>query len=99
MRALSVKQPWADAIVRGRQRVEFRSWRTAYRGPLAIHASTRPAAGAGELPLGCLVGVVTLVDCKPARGGWRWLLADPRPLARPVACKGRLGLFDVELPA
>jgi hypothetical protein len=48
MRVLSVKQPWADAIVHGPKRVENRTWMTAYRGPLAIHSSLvfdRPALG------------------------------------------------------
>lgn len=39
MKALSVKQPWAAAIVSGRKRVEHRHWGTSYRGPLLIHAS------------------------------------------------------------
>jgi activating signal cointegrator 1 len=39
MRALSITQPWATLIARGRKRIETRSWRTAYTGPLAIHAS------------------------------------------------------------
>lgn len=38
MRALTVCQPWAWAIVRGSKRIENRSWHTHYRGPLLIHA-------------------------------------------------------------
>lgn len=38
MRALSIMQPWASLIVRGIQKVENRSWSTAHRGPLLIHA-------------------------------------------------------------
>lgn len=38
MRALTVRQPWAWAIVHGTKRVENRTQRWAYRGPLAIHA-------------------------------------------------------------
>lgn len=39
MKALAIKQPWAEAIVRGWKDVENRSWRTDYRGPVLIHAS------------------------------------------------------------
>lgn len=39
MRALSVKQPWCWAIIRGTKRIENRTWTTAYRGQIAIHAS------------------------------------------------------------
>ena len=39
MKALSVRPPWAWAIAHARKRVENRSRRTTYRGPVAIHAS------------------------------------------------------------
>lgn len=39
MKALSLWQPWATAIALGSKRIETRSWKTDYRGPLAIHAA------------------------------------------------------------
>jgi len=39
MRALTLTQPWATLIAIGAKKVETRSWPTAYRGPLAIHAA------------------------------------------------------------
>lgn len=39
MRTISVRQPWVWAILAGHKPVENRSWWTAYRGPLLIHAS------------------------------------------------------------
>lgn len=77
MKALSVRQPWAWAIVRGIKRVENRSRRTTHRGPLLIHASRSRAsiedaasvipdvADADSLPFGAIVGVVRLVDVVP----------------------------------
>ena len=38
MKVLSIRQPWAWAIVRNWKTVENRDWRTNYRGHLAIHA-------------------------------------------------------------
>lgn len=38
-RCLSVRQPWAWAIVAGHKPIENRDWETDYRGPLVIHAS------------------------------------------------------------
>src|SRR5207302_502261 len=38
MKALTVRQPWAWAIVQGKKDVENRSWRTDHRGMVAIHA-------------------------------------------------------------
>lgn len=39
MMALSIRQPWADAIVYHGKDVENRSWPTRYRGPVLIHAA------------------------------------------------------------
>ena len=38
-KGLSIKQPWTSAIAFAGKNIENRSWRTHYRGPLAIHAS------------------------------------------------------------
>lgn len=41
IKAISLWQPWASLIAIGAKRFETRSWPTAYRGPLAIHAAKR----------------------------------------------------------
>lgn len=41
MKALSIRQPWAFAIVFGFKPVENRTWRTAFRGPVLIHAGAK----------------------------------------------------------
>jgi activating signal cointegrator 1 len=38
MKTLSIRQPWATLLCLGVKRYETRSWKTGYRGPLAIHA-------------------------------------------------------------
>lgn len=74
MKALTIRQPWAHAILHLGKDVENRSWPTRYRGPLLIHAaaSLAPryrlyAAELGldpsSLVLGSVVGMVELVDC------------------------------------
>lgn len=45
MKAISLWQPWASAIAFGSKRIETRSWKTSYRGPLAIHAAKRCVKG------------------------------------------------------
>lgn len=45
MKALSIRQPWAWLIAGGYKDVENRRWRTLYRGPLLIHASSFSRAG------------------------------------------------------
>lgn len=38
LKALTIKQPWATLIALGEKKIETRSWKTSYRGPLFIHA-------------------------------------------------------------
>ena len=45
MKVLSLWQPWASAVAVGAKRVETRSWRTTYRGLIAIHAAKRRVIG------------------------------------------------------
>lgn len=46
MRALSIRQPWAFAVVVGAKTVENRTWSSRHVGRLAIHASKREELGA-----------------------------------------------------
>ena len=76
MKALSVRQPYAWLIVAGHKPIENRTWRTRYRGPLVIHAASRPHKHAipeierrqsvtidrDALRYGGLIGRVTLAD-------------------------------------
>src|SRR5260221_339611 len=39
MKAITLTQAWATLVAIGATRIETRSWGTAYRGPLAIHAA------------------------------------------------------------
>jgi hypothetical protein len=41
MKVLSMIQPWASLFVLGETQYETRTWKTKYRGPLAIHTSKK----------------------------------------------------------
>ncbi len=43
MKAISIKQPWANFIEQGTKTIEIRSWQTKHRGPLLIVASLQPS--------------------------------------------------------
>ena len=110
VKALTVQQPWASLIVEGIKDVENRTRYSYYRGRLGIHAGLRFDQQAldryervlgDELPLGALVGSITLVDCiDDSRsewaipGMWHWILANPRKLARPRWMPGKLGIWN-----
>lgn len=71
MKALSVRQPWAQWIANGEKTVEVRSRPTHHRGPLVICSSSQTAPAFRDyvreigLPLGRLICVVNVVDCVP----------------------------------
>ena len=39
MKVITIKQPWASLIAYGYKELEFRSWKTNYRGEIFIHSS------------------------------------------------------------
>ena len=43
MKAITLWQPWASLLACGAKIYETRSWKTDYRGPIAIHAAQKPA--------------------------------------------------------
>lgn len=84
VKALSVRQPFAWAIIHGGKDVENRTWHSDFRGPVLIHAALHwheitPEALAlrmgivipANLPLGGIVGQVEIVDCVTAHDS-RW---------------------------
>ena len=42
MKAITLWQPWASLLACGAKKFETRSWATKYRGPIVIHAASRP---------------------------------------------------------
>jgi len=70
MKALSLKQPFAELVVEGKKKIELRNWNTKFRGDFFIHASKNPDKesmkrfGFTTLPTGFLVGKASLVDVK-----------------------------------
>jgi activating signal cointegrator 1 len=79
MKALTLRQPWASLVVAGRKRYETRSWRTPFRGLVAIHASKGFTTEYQELaddfgrrglldcplPTGAIIGVARIASCEP----------------------------------
>lgn len=109
-RALSVRQPWAYAILHLGKDVENRPWRTHYRGRILIQATLKIERDEAvklkldpdKLPTGAIIGSVEIVDCVrnskskwAIRGRWHWILKNPRYLAKPIQFKGALGFIRV----
>jgi hypothetical protein len=74
VKALTVRQPYATEIIRGRKTLEVRSKPTHFRGELVIHAAQAAAEGwewsddpeeRAQYPTGVILGTVEVVDCRP----------------------------------
>lgn len=74
MKALSIKQPYAELILSGKKKIELRKWNTSFRGEFLIHASGKPDEesmkrfGFNNLTNGAIVGRAKLVDVKHYTG-------------------------------
>lgn len=103
MRALSIKQPFAELIARGDKTKELRSRNTSHRGPLLVVASKAPDRGAltaaaidpSTLVYGHAVCVVDLVDVEETDDGYAYVLARPRRVD-PVPVTGSLAFYNVD---
>jgi hypothetical protein len=88
VRALVVRQPWANLVRDGLKKIEVRSWTTKHRGDLLICAAKSADAGweyDGNQPSGVTICLVTLLDVRPLRrsdvrpamlGRHAWLLNE-----------------------
>ena len=72
MKALSLKQPWAELIANGMKSIETRTWSTMHRGTLLIVASKSADKEAmvrfrvqGPFQRGEAVCIVDLLNCRP----------------------------------
>ena len=98
MRALSIRQPYAEQILRGTKRVKYRSTPTHIRERVYIYASRTPGdearfaemgARPGDFPVGVLVGTVEIVDCTGGDWDCKWHLARPERLPEPLTPDNR----------
>ncbi len=105
-RAISLKQPWANFVARGKKTIETRKWKTDYRGDLVICSSKNPKIE----PAGYALCIVELYDIKPMTkddekkacikiysGAYAWFLRNVRPIKPVIPVKGQLGIFDLKL--
>jgi ASCH domain len=96
LRTLSIRQPHAEAIMRGTKTIEYRSRSTNVRGRIYIYASLGRYSkkdelemledyditdiNSDDLPRGVLIGTVDLFDCEDGE----WYLRFPKRLDTPV---------------
>jgi hypothetical protein len=95
VRAISVRQPYAELIMLGLKKKEYRSIKTNIRERIYIYASNTlekdegslrcTNKSAAELPLGFLIGTVELTNCTGSKkDGFTWQHENPVRLETPI---------------
>ena len=80
-RALSIKQPYAEQILCGVKKYEYRSIPTRIRGRVYIYATLNHFnPRTRHLPRGQILGTVEIIDCQwsERHGCYRWKLSHPQ---------------------
>ena len=108
MKALSVRQPWADLIVSGHKDCENRTRPTNFRGTILIHASKtvdkyamqQIGICADAMRCGGIIGSGEIVDCGQnidsdwyEQGGYGWMLRNAIDFKHCLHCQGKLAFF------
>ena len=100
-RAISIRQPWVELILRGQKTHEFRPRPTNIRERVYLYASLRPADSPsawrkvgkekGALPVGVVVGTVEIAGCshRAASDDYAYALRRPQRLRTPVRPKNQ----------
>lgn len=94
MKALSVRGDYIMDIIAGKKKIEYRTWKTNYRGPLLICSTAKKVAGAAPGYAICVVNLKS-IQYVPFEDLYYWNieLAD---VIKPIHVKGQLKLFNVD---
>lgn len=97
-RALSIQQPFAELIMVGKKKFEYRSIPTKIHERVYVYASKKSGPEKrwkesgyepGTLPTGVLVGSIEIVGCEGSSGDYAWKLARPKRAKRMLKPKNQ----------
>mgnify|MGYP006318367815 FL=1 len=94
MKALSVRGDYIMDMIAGKKKIEYRTWKTNYRGPLLMCSTAKKVAGAAPGYAICVVNLKS-IQYFPFEDLYYWNieLAD---VIKPIHVKGQLKLFNVD---
>jgi hypothetical protein len=108
MKALTIHQPNAKAILYYGKDIENRSRCMSIRGTIAVHAGAQvdnsvylPKSFKKQIVKSAIIGIVDVLDCVDDHdsewfnGPYGYVLDNPRPLMNPIPCQGQLGFWNV----
>jgi len=98
-RAISIRQPFVELILRGEKKAEYRSRPTLIRERVYLYASRSPVDSMeawvrveklpGDLPTAVILGTVEIVNCRwdRSRKCYAYILARPKRFRTPRRAK------------
>lgn len=94
MKALSVRGDYIMDMIAGKKKIEYRSWKTNYRGPILMCSTTKKVAGAAPGYALCVVNL-TGIQYFPWEDLYYWNI-ELANVIKPIHMKGQLKLFNVD---
>ena len=94
IKALSVRGDFIMDMIAGKKRIEYRTWKTNYRGPILMCSTAKKVAGAAPGYAICVVNLKS-IQYFPLEGFYHWNI-ELANVIKPIHVKGQLKLFNVD---
>ena len=94
IKALSVRGDFIMDMIAGKKKIEYRTWKTNYRGPILMCSTAKKVAGAAPGYAICVVNLKS-IQYFPLEGFYHWNI-ELAIVIKPIHVKGQLKLFNVD---
>ena len=94
IKALSVRGDFIMDMIAGNKKIEYRTWKTNYRGPILMCSTAKKVAGAAPGYAICVVNL-KIIQYFPLEGFYHWNI-ELANVIKPIHVKGQLKLFNVD---
>ena len=94
MKAQSVRGDYIMDMIAGKKKIEYRTWKTNYRGPILMCSTAKKVAGAAPGYAICVVNLKS-IQYFPLEGFYHWNI-ELANVIKPIHVKGQLKLFNVD---
>lgn len=94
IKALSVRGDFIMDMIAGKKKIEYRMWKTNYRGPILMCSTAKKVAGAAPGYAICVVNLKS-IQYFPLEGFYHWNI-ELANVIKLIHVKGQLKLFNVD---
>lgn len=94
IKVLSVRGDFIMDMIAGKKKIEYRTWKTNYRGPILMCSTAKKVAGAAPGYAICVVNLKS-IQYFPLEGFYHWNI-ELANVIKLIHVKGQLKLFNVD---